>query len=151
MRQRTEAHSRNPTCHACHGVMDPLGFALENFDTIGQYRVRDAVTRETLDTAGTLPDGTKLGGPDDLRRALASCPVQFTQTLTEQLMAYALGREVDHRDMPTVRRIVRNAASDQYRFASIVLQIVSSDAFRRRDSAPAPQPLTTTAAAAGGR
>jgi hypothetical protein len=145
LRERFELHSKNPTCFACHGVMDPLGFALENFDTVGQYRARDADTGGTVDTAGVLPDGTKLAGPDDLRHALASRPDQFTQTITEQLMTYALGRPVDHRDMPVVRQVVRNAAKNQYRFASIVSQVVASDAFRRREAAPA-TPMTTQVA-----
>jgi hypothetical protein len=95
-----------------------------------------------------LPDGTRLSGPDDLRRALAAHSGQFVQTLTEQLMTYALGRPVDYRDMPVVRAIVRNAAKDNYRFASIVSQVVASDAFRRRDSATpaAPTPRLTSIA-----
>jgi hypothetical protein len=144
LRERLEQHAANPTCHSCHGVMDPLGFALENFDTIGQFRALDPATRVPVDTSGTLPDGTHLTGPDDLRRALASRPDQFTQTVTERLMSYALGRPVDHRDMPTIRRIVRHAAQDQYRFASIVTQIVASDAFRKRE--PATPTQVTTAA-----
>ncbi len=142
LRQRLEQHATNPTCHACHGVMDPLGFALENFDTVGEFRARDPVSHAPMDTAGTLPDGTHLSGPDDLRRALAARGDQFTQTLTERLMTYALGRPVDYRDMPTVRRIVRKAAKDNYRFASIVTQIVTSDAFLEREAAPAPQVKT---------
>jgi hypothetical protein len=135
VRERFEQHSKNPSCFACHGVMDPLGFALENFDTVGQYRARDPETGGVVDTAGVLPDGTKLTGPDDLRRALLSHPEQFVQTLTQHLMSYALGRPVDYRDMPVVRQIVRNAAKDQYRFASIVSQVVGSDAFRKRETA----------------
>ena len=120
-----------------------MGFALENFDTVGQLRARDADTGGMVDTAGTLPDGTRITGPDDLRRALLSHPEQFVQTITEQLMTYALGRPVDYRDMPVVRRIVRNAAQDQYRFVSIVTQVVESDAFRKRDAAPVTPTLTT--------
>ena len=146
MRERMAQHSLNPRCHACHGVMDPLGFALENFDTVGQYRARDPLNHTVLDTSGTLPDGTQLKGPDDLRRALAARPDQFVQTLTEKLMAYALGRSVDYHDMPTVRHIVRSAAQDQYRFSSIVLQVVASDAFRKREaSSPTPAPDVKTA------
>ncbi len=114
--------------------MDPLGFALENFDAIGQLRERDPETAASVETTGTLPDGTQLTGPDDLRRTLMAHPEQFVQTVTEQLMAYALGREVDWQDMPAVRQIVRNAAQDNYRFASIVSQVVASDAFRPRES-----------------
>jgi hypothetical protein len=135
LRARLEQHARNPNCAACHRVMDPLGFALENFDTVGQFRTRDADTGGPVDTAGVLPDGTRITGPDDLRRALLAHPEQFVQTVTEQLMTYALGRPVDYRDMPVVRGIVRQAAKDNYRFASIVSQVVASDAFRRRAAA----------------
>jgi Protein of unknown function (DUF1592)/Protein of unknown function (DUF1588)/Protein of unknown function (DUF1585)/Protein of unknown function (DUF1595)/Protein of unknown function (DUF1587) len=146
MRQRMAIHSVNPSCHSCHGVIDPLGLALENFNAIGQYEARDPITHLVLDTSGKLPDGTKISGPDDLRNALAARPDQFVQTLTTELMAYALGRSLDYRDMPTVRRIVRAAAHDDYRFADIVLQIVSSDEFRKRDGvSPVPAPALKTA------
>ncbi len=136
LRARLELHAKNPTCAGCHKVMDPLGFALENFDTVGQLRTRDADTGGPVDTAGVLPNGTKITGPDDLRRALLAHPEQFVQTVTEQLMTYALGRPIDYRDMPVVRQIVRNAAKDNDRFASIVSQVVATDAFRKRDAAP---------------
>jgi hypothetical protein len=123
--------------------MDPLGFALENFDTVGYLRTRDPDTGGPVDTAGVLPDGTRITGPDDLRAALVARSDQFVQTLTEQLMTYALGRHLDHRDMPVVREIVRKAREDNYRFASIVGQIVATDAFRRREAARA---ATTVAA-----
>lgn len=147
LRERLEQHVQNPACFSCHGVMDPLGFALENFDTVGQFRTLDEDTGGLLDTAGTLPDGTKLKGPDDLRNALLAHPSDFVQTVTEQLMTYALGRPVDYRDMPVVRQIVRNAAKDNYRFASLVTQVVASDAFRRREAPPlaTPAPLKVSA------
>ena len=114
--------------------MDPLGLALENFNAVGQFRANDPDTLTLIDTAGQLPDGTQVKGPDDLRRQLVSRPDrQFVQAFTENLMTYALGRSLDYRDMPTVRRIVRQAAADDYRFKSIVLGVVSSDAFRKRD------------------
>ena len=132
--RRLEQHREKPTCFACHGVMDPLGLALENFNAVGQFRANDPDTLTPIDTAGQLPDGTAIKGPDDLRRALVDRPDhQFVQALTENLMTYALGRSLDYRDMPTVRRIVRQAAADNYRFKSIVLGVVSSDAFRKRD------------------
>ncbi len=143
LRERFEQHSRNKSCFACHGVMDPIGFALENFDTIGQFRTRDPDTGEVVDTAGVMSDGTKINGPDDLRRALVARPEQFVQTFTEHLMTYALGRPVDYRDMPVMRDIVRKASRDNYRFATIVSNIVASDAFRRRDAA---LPAATVAA-----
>ncbi len=113
--------------------MDPLGFALENFNAVGQFRTHDPETLTPIDAAGELPDGTPIGGPDDLREALVAEPERFVLTLTENLLTYALGRSIGYRDMPTVREIVRRAAADDYRFESIVLGIVSSDAFRKRE------------------
>jgi hypothetical protein len=133
MRERLEQHRANPTCFACHGVMDPLGFALENFSAVGQYRTIDPDTRTPINSVGTLPDGTPLGGPEDLRKALVAQPDRFVQAFTENLWMYGLGRSLDYRDMSTVRGIVRRAASDNYRFESIVLGVVSSDAFRKRE------------------
>ena len=135
LRARLEQHREKATCFACHGVMDPLGFALENFNAVGQFRVNDPDTQTPIEAAGQLPDGTAINGPDDLRRALVDRPDhQFVQALTENLMTYALGRSLDYHDMPTVRRIVRQAAADDYRFKSIVLGVVSSDAFRKREA-----------------
>ena len=101
IREIMEAHRANPTCNACHGVMDPLGFSLENFDTIGSYRSMDRFTRTKIDTSGKLVDGTAVNGPSDLRNALLKHPEQFAQTFTEKLMTYALGRRVEYFDMPT--------------------------------------------------
>jgi hypothetical protein len=108
LRARLEQHRKSPTCFACHGIMDPLGLALENYNAVGQYRANDPDTLGPIDTAGQLPDGTKINGPEDLRRQLVERPDhQFVQALTENLMTYALGRNLDYRDMPTVRRIVK--------------------------------------------
>ena len=142
LRARLEQHRANPTCFACHGVMDPLGFALENFSAVGQYRSDDPDTHTKLDASGVLPDGTHANGPGDLRRALISHPEQFVRAFTENLMTFALGRETDYRDMPTVREIVRRAAKDDYRFESLVLGIASSDAFRKREVSGAHDGLT---------
>jgi hypothetical protein len=114
--------------------MDPLGFALEGFNAVGQSRTLDPDTRDPIDASGTLPDGTPVTGAVDLRNALVAYPDKFVHALTENLMTYALGRRVDYRDMPTVRSIVRAAEKDDYRFAAIVLGIVSSDAFRQREA-----------------
>jgi len=134
LRARLEQHRDKPTCFACHGVMDPLGLALENFNAVGQFRAHDSDTLTLIDTVGQLPDGTSIKGPDDLRRALVDRPDhQFVQALTENLLTYGLGRSLEYRDMPTVRRIVRQAASDNYRFKSIVLGVITSDAFRKRE------------------
>ena len=119
LRARLEQHREKATCFACHGVMDPLGLALENFNAVGQYRANDPDTLTLIDTIGQLPDGTTIKGPDDLRKALVDRPDrQFVQAFTENLMTYALGRSLDYHDMPTVRRIVREAAADNYRFKS---------------------------------
>jgi hypothetical protein len=134
LRARLEQHRENPTCFSCHGIMDPLGFALENFSAVGQFRTHDPETRTPIDASGVLPDGTAVTNAADLRRALAAKPEQFVQTLTENLMTFALGRTLDYHDMPVVRGIVHRAEEDDYRFESIVLGIVSSDAFRKRES-----------------
>jgi hypothetical protein len=151
VRERVNQHSVNPSCHACHGVMDPLGFALENFNTVGQFRELDAATHTPIDTSGVMADGTVIKGPDDLRRALMARSDLFVQTLTAQLMSYAIGRPLDFYDMPVVRRIAGDAARDHNRFSSIIQQIVESDAFRKRDAhAPAqgPQPAVKSASLA---
>jgi mono/diheme cytochrome c family protein len=130
VRERLEAHRTNPTCNACHGVMDPLGFALENFDAIGQWRTKDRDAGEAIDSTGQLADGTAVSGPQDLREALLDRPDQVVQTLTEKLLIYALGRGVEYYDMPAVRKVVRDAARDDYRFAAVVTGIVTSEPFR---------------------
>jgi hypothetical protein len=135
VRELMAQHRDKPACFACHGILDPLGFALENFDAVGQYRAKDRLVGTGIDASGVLPDGTKIAGPDDLRNALASNPGQFVQTLTEKLMTYATGRAVSYHDMPTVRAIVRDTAKDNYRFSSIVMHIVNSDQFQKRSPA----------------
>jgi hypothetical protein len=134
VRERLEAHRANPTCFACHGVMDPLGLALEGFNTVGQYRTFDSDTLGPLDTSGVLPDGQAILGPEDLVAALMARSNMFVQTLTVNLMTYALGREVDYRDMPTARRIVGVAAKEGNTFESIVYNVVMSNAFQMRGS-----------------
>jgi mono/diheme cytochrome c family protein len=130
MRQRMEEHRANPVCASCHRVMDPLGFALENFDAVGAWRSRDG--RVPIDTSGTFIDGSSVSGPVELRQAVLRQPENFVTTLTEKLLVYALGRGIDHRDMPAVRGIVKQAARTNYRMSSIVLGIVKSDAFQKR-------------------
>ena len=130
-----EDHRAKPSCNACHGVMDPLGFALENFDAIGEWRSQDRWAGIPIDASGTLIDGTPISGPVDLRKALLKRPEQFVQTMTEKLMTYGLGRSVEYYDMPAVRRIVRDAARDNYRFSAIVMGIVKSAPFQMRKTA----------------
>jgi mono/diheme cytochrome c family protein len=132
VRQLMAKHRSNPSCSACHAVMDPLGFALENFDATGMWRDKDRFAGTAIDSAGELPDGTKINGPDDLRNALLRRPDQFVQTFTEALLTYAMGRTHDYYDMPTVREIVRDTAAKDYKFSAIVTEVVKSDQFKMR-------------------
>lgn len=132
VREIMEKHRANPVCNNCHGVMDPLGFSLENFDAIGAWRSKDVFAGTGIDASGKLVDGTPVNGPADLRKALLRHPEQFAQTLTEKMMMYALGRSLEYYDMPAIRKIVRDSAKDNYRFSSIVLGIVNSPAFQMR-------------------
>jgi hypothetical protein len=147
VREIIAKHRENPVCFACHGVMDPLGFALENFDAVGVWRDRDRYAGTVIDSAAVLPDGTAVTGPNELRDALSRDPEQFVRTFTTRLLMYALGRDVDYRDMPAVRKIVREAARDDYKFKSLVWQIVTSDPFRMRTvpATAAPAPAVTAA------
>jgi hypothetical protein len=129
VRERLEAHRTNPSCSGCHSILDPLGYALENFDAVGRWRGKDREAGDAIDSSGVLADGTPVDGPVALRQALVGRPHQFVQTLTERLMTYGLGRSLDYRDMPTVRRIVRESAAENYRFSAIVLGIVTSNQF----------------------
>jgi len=138
VRELMELHRSKPSCNFCHGILDPLGMAFENFNAVGEWRDTDRFARTKIDASGQLPDGTKLDSPVDVRNALMREPELFVQTFTEELMKYALGRTLKYYDMPTVRAIVRDAAKDNYRFSSIVLGIVSSDAFRDREMPDAP-------------
>jgi len=130
VRERLEQHRTNPSCNSCHGVIDPLGFALENFDAVGRWRDVDRMARTPIDASGELADGTFVAGPVELREAILARPDQFVQTFTEKLMTFGLGRRIEYQDMPAIRRIVREASRDKYRFSSIVLGIVSSEQFR---------------------
>ena len=132
VRQRLEAHREVKSCNSCHGVIDPLGFALENYDVTGAWRERDLDANTLIDASGQLASGEAVKGPADLSQALLARPGQFVQALTEKLMVYALGRPVRHQDMPAIRKVVRDAAADNYRFAAIVKGIVASDAFRKQ-------------------
>jgi hypothetical protein len=130
LRHRLEVHRTNPTCASCHKIMDPIGFALENFDLVGTWR--DVDGKSPVDASGQLVDGTKLNGPADLRQALLSRSDAFVTNATEKLLTYALGRPVQYFDMPTVRAVVRRAAQNDSRFSSLVLGVVSSDAFQMK-------------------
>jgi hypothetical protein len=132
LRQRMEQHRKNPVCAGCHAQLDPLGFALENFDAIGRWRAIDG--KQPIDASGTLPDGSKFSGPESFRAALLPRREQFVATLTERLLTYALGRGVEYYDLPAVRSIMREAASSDYRWSTIISSIVRSVPFRMRSA-----------------
>jgi mono/diheme cytochrome c family protein len=130
LRERLEAHRASPNCASCHRIMDPMGFALENFDLVGGWREFDGPSR--IDSRGQLADGTPVNGPADLRKAVLSRSDAFMTTAAEKLLTYALGRPVHEHDMPTVRAIVRRSAANNNRFSSLVLGIIESDSFQKR-------------------
>jgi hypothetical protein len=119
-----------PNCNGCHGVIDPYGIALENFTVLGEWRDRDREADAPIDATTVLPSGLPADGPVALTDALLARPDQFVQALTEKLLMYALGRELEYHDMRQVRRIVREAGKQDYSLAAIVAGIVTSDAFR---------------------
>jgi hypothetical protein len=127
VRERLEAHRRNPNCASCHALMDPIGFTLENFDLIGAWR--DSEGGRPIDTSGTLTDGTPLDGPASLRNALLGRSDAFITTATEKLLTYALGRRLEYYDMPAVRAIAKGARADDYRFSAFVIGVVQSRPF----------------------
>jgi mono/diheme cytochrome c family protein len=132
VRQRLEAHRVQPSCNQCHGVIDPMGIALENFDAIGLWRDVDRYAAQPIDSQGRTVSGQPMNGPADLRAALMARPDQFVWAMTEKLMVFALGRTVEHYDMPIVRNVARRAAENGYRFEEIVMGVVESDAFRMK-------------------
>jgi hypothetical protein len=138
MRERLAQHRTQSTCNSCHSVIDPLGFSLENFDVIGGWRTIDEAGKP-VDAGGTTASGTKIDGLSGLRAALLKDPEQFPRTVTEKLMAYALGRRLEYYDRPEVRKIVHDAAAKQYRWSSLIVGIVESPAFLMRTSQPALQ------------
>ena len=132
MRQQMVQHRVDPACAICHNRMDPIGFGLENFDAVGKWRVVDAGS--PIDASGVLPDGSKFEGPTELQQALLSRPQRIVNAVSEKLLTYALGRTLEYYDAPAVRRIMREAASSDYRWSSIVLGIVESTPFQMRRS-----------------
>ncbi|MCY4512005.1 MAG: DUF1592 domain-containing protein, partial [Acidobacteria bacterium] len=134
MRERLELHRRNPACASCHRSIDPPGFMLEHYDAIGRWRTVTE-TGHPVDASGTLANGVAAEGLAGLRGVLLEEPEQFVGTLTERLLAYALGRELRHYDQPTVRAIVRDAAAEGYRWSSVVFGVVESPAFLMRRAA----------------
>jgi hypothetical protein len=133
IRERLAQHRQNPSCSSCHSVIDPLGFALENFDVIGGWRSVDE-SGKPVDATGTTVSGARVEGLAGLRALLLEEPEQFPRTVTEKLLAYALGRRLEYYDRPAVRKIVRDAAAREYRWSSLIMGIVESPAFLMRAS-----------------
>jgi hypothetical protein len=130
LRARMEQHRSKPSCNQCHGVIDPIGLAMENYDAIGRWRDVDSVAEAPINANTVLPNGKAVDGPAQLRQGLFKDAAQFPQALTAKLMMYALGRELEFFDMPQVRAIVRRSAKEDYRLSAIVSGVVTSDAFR---------------------
>ncbi len=130
LRERMERHRANPTCNQCHGVIDPIGLAMENFSVTGKWRERDAQADEVINAKAVMPGGLGIEGPVDLRHALMERPEKFVRTFTAKMLMYALARELQYFDMPQVRAIVDKAEGNGYRLYDLVMGIVESDAFR---------------------
>jgi hypothetical protein len=143
LRQRMEQHRGNPVCASCHARMDPLGFALENFDATGQWRTQE--DGAPIDASAVLPDGTTFVGPVGLRRMLLSQPELIATAATEKLLIYALGRGIEYYDAPTIRAVVQGAESDRYILQSLILGIVKSTPFQMRTS-DSPKPSVVASA-----
>jgi hypothetical protein len=133
LRDMLTRHREDPVCAACHKVMDPFGFALENYDAVGRWRMQDG--GKAIDVVDTMYNGAEVDGVNGLRAFLLDNRYLFTQTLTEKLMTYALGRSIEAADMPVVRQILRDAAANDYRFSTIIWGIVDSPAFQMRTAA----------------
>ena len=144
VREQLELHRKNPGCASCHKIIDPPGFALENFNSVGQWRDTDA-DGKPIDAAGVLADGTKVDGPIALREAILGRPEAFVTTLAERMLTYALGRGIEPPVMPVVQRIVRKAAQNDYRFQSIITGIVESAPFQMRTKLEPAEPVSSVA------
>jgi hypothetical protein len=134
LRERMEKHRANPVCAGCHRAMDPIGFAMENFDGVGRWRAKE--DQQAIDATGTLFTGARIDGINGLRREIATRPDVFVGVVTERMLTYALGRGLEHYDMPAVRRIVHDARSSNYRFSSIVLGVTRSVPFQMKEISP---------------
>ena len=135
-RERMEIHRSNPTCNSCHRFMDPLGLALDNFDVVGKWRIRE--NGMPLDTRGEMWDGTRVSSPQELREALLGNSIPLVRTFAENLLSYALGRRIEYYDMPTIRSITREAQAHDYRLSSFILGVVNSPAFQMQGVDPSP-------------
>ncbi|MCU1329159.1 MAG: hypothetical protein JWN34_4529, partial [Bryobacterales bacterium] len=135
MREAMIQHRASPACFSCHARMDPIGFAMENFDPVGRWRDRDA--GQPIDTAGVFPDGVKFEGMAGLKQALLSHPEEFLSTMAEKLLMYGIGRNVQYFDQPVLRAIVKKSALVNNTFASLVQAVAASAPFTTRETQPA--------------
>jgi hypothetical protein len=133
MREQLQKHRENPTCASCHARMDPLGFGLENFNAIGQWRDQETAGA-AIDASGELPGGAKFNGPDELRQVILQSKADFADCLADKMLTYALGRGLTGADQSTVRSIGKQVAENDYRFSSLVLGIVNSPQFQMRSA-----------------
>jgi hypothetical protein len=127
-----EAHRAAPVCNACHRFMDPIGLALDNYDVVGQWRIRENMA--PLDTRGVFYDGTEISTPSELTAVLLKRPIPLVRNFTDHLLSYAVGRPTEYFDQPTVRAIARAAEADGYRMSSLIMGIVRSDAFQMKQT-----------------
>jgi hypothetical protein len=127
-----EKHRANPSCAVCHKVMDPLGFALENYDGLGRWRESSGAGTGPIDSSGVLPDGTEFNGPAGLREVLVNKQDLFLDTFIERLLTYAMGRGVEYYDLPAVRKIRRDAADDNYSWSAVITGVINSVPFQMR-------------------
>jgi hypothetical protein len=130
MRERTAQHRADPVCAGCHNLMDPIGFAMENYDAVGRWRTHEG--GQPVDASGALPDGKTFDGITGLQKALLQRPEHFATTVAEKLLTYSLGRGVEYYDAPAIRKVVREARDRNYKFSSLVLGIVNSTPFQMR-------------------
>jgi hypothetical protein len=133
MREALGLHRAQEPCASCHSRMDPIGFAMDNFNATGQWRTIDA--EQPIDASGVLPDGTRFNGVDEMKKNLVRNPDEFISAVTEKLLMFAVGRNIQYFDRPAVRAIVRQSAHENYAFASLVLGVVASDPFQMRECA----------------
>jgi len=145
MREAMIRHRADPACSSCHARMDPIGFAMENFDAVGRWRDRDAGSQ--IDTSGAFPGGVKFDGMAGLKAALLSHPEEFVSTIAEKLLMYAVGRNVQYYDQPAIRAIVKESARSNYTFASLVQGVVKSVPFQMREAQAAQDAKTAGASA----
>jgi mono/diheme cytochrome c family protein len=150
VREQMAVHRKQASCNYCHGIMDPIGLSMDNFDAVGGWRTKDRFAGEAIDASSVTVTGEKMNGVNDLRAHIAKQPEQFVQTFTERLMIYGLGRSVTYHDMPAIRAIVRSTRPSNYRFSDLVMGVVQSDQFRMSKAPAKAAPIAPTVVASKG-